>query len=453
MIFDQRFIEQALKAAPSAEGSSGSLPVKGFCTDSRTIEAGQCFIGIRGDKFDGNTYAPQAHDRGARVFILEKKPGKKFLPLLTDSWVWLIPDALTALGQLAKNYKNEIFCSVMALTGSSGKTTTRELIVAILSKKYNIHSARKNLNNEIGLPLTMLEAPPTSHIMVLEMGMNHPGEIMRLSRISEPLVGLITNVGYAHIGLLGSRDAIADAKSEIFTGLNPRGYMFLNRDDEYFEYFKAKCPAEIRPYGREDIRILEDRGLEGYLLSWHDREFLFPVPGLHNLENLAAGLAIGDFYRVDIKDILSAVEDFTAVAQRSEVLKKHGLTVINDCYNANPSSLLAALKMLGGLPGRRVAVISDMLELGRHSSSLHSMVGREAAAQGWTDLVLGYGRESRETCAQLQAAGKDAVWAEDLPALCRLAKQQTRKGDTVLVKASRGMHLEEVVKTLLGDQQ
>ncbi len=450
MIFDQRFFEQALKNPPMEQGTPGEFRVDSFSTDSRTIQPGQCFIGIKGDNFDGNAFAVQAWQQGVRIFILEKKGGKKVLPLLTDSRVWLVNDSLTALGQLAKTYKNEIFCSVMALTGSSGKTTTRELIVAILSRKYNIHSARKNLNNEIGLPLTMLEAPPTSHIMVLEMGMNHTGEIMRLSQMSEPLVGLITNVGYAHIGLLGSQDAIADAKSEIFTGLNPRGFMFLNRDDSYFSYFQAKCPATVIEYGKSDLTIVQDLGLEGYLLSYQGQEFRFPLPGQHNLENLAAGLAVGEFYQVGLADRIDAVQKFSAVAQRSEIIKKNDITLINDCYNANPSSMQAALRLLSGLKPRRVAILSDMLELGRHAAPLHRMIGEFIGAEQAADLVLGYGPLSREIESVLRHASIQTMWADDLDGLVKLSREQVRSGDTVLVKASRGMHLEEVVKALTG---
>ncbi len=448
MIFDYRFLEKALKKPPTTQGDESDFPLKGFSTDSRTISALQCFIGIRGENFDGNLYAPQAAEKGVKVFILEKHSYKKVIAELGRAWVWVVSDALSALGQLAKQYKNEIFCSVLALTGSSGKTTTRELLVSILSKKYNVHSAKKNLNNEIGLPLTMLDAPPTSHIMVLEMGMNHPGEIMRLSQVCDPLVGMITNVGYAHIGLLGSRDAIADAKSEIFTGLNPRGYMFLNRDDDYYEYFYKKCPAEVRDFGLKDIEILEDRGLEGYLLKYKDREFSFPLPGEHNLQNLSAGLAIGDFYQVHIDDILAAVQDFSAVSQRTEIIKKNGLTIINDCYNANPSSMQAALKMLSGLEGHRVAVISDMLELGRHTADLHKMIGAFIIEQDCAHQVLAYGKHSKEIISMLGKAGKDAHWAEDLEGLVDLCKTRIPKDSTVLVKASRGMHLETVVKAL-----
>ena len=445
------FIEDTLLTKPVTVGNPQRFDVAGFSIDSREIEAGQCFIAIRGDKFDGHTFVAGAAEKGVECFIVESSMVNEVSPKIANGYIFPVTDTVAALGQLARRYKDYIFSIAIAITGSAGKTTSRQLITKILMKKYNVHTAKKNLNNQIGLPLVMLEAKSDTHIMALELGMNHTGEIEYLVNICEPLVGLITNIGYAHIGNMGSLEAIADAKSELFSGMNKRGFVFLNRDDPFFSYLKAKCPVTVVEFGEEDIHIVEDLGLAGYKIEYQGQEFLFPLPGRHNLANLCGGLKVGEFFAVTLTDRISAVGEFVAVSGRSEIIPNTRCTLINDCYNANPSSMIAALRVLGGstMSGKRIAVLSDMLELGDQTTYYHRMVGDYIVQNRSADLVLGYGEQTAQLMEVLKAAGIECVWVESLDKLIELTVKSISPQDVVLVKASHGMHLDEVVKAIL----
>lgn len=444
------FIERTLKLTPKKIGKPKVNCFNRFSIDSRTVSADECFIGIKGERFDGNDYVGEANRRGAQVFIIDRSKLKLAVRQIKNGILYPVKNTVRALWKLARSYKKSIFASVFALTGSSGKTTTRELIAAILSFKYNIHTAKKNLNNYIGLPLTMLDAMPQTHLMVLEMGMNHKGEIAALSRLCEPLAGMITNIGYAHIGMLGSLEAIAEAKSEIYEGLHSRGIAFLNRDDSFFGYLKARAPVEVVEFGLDDLQVLEDLGLEGYRLEYAGRQFVYRMPGLHNLSNLAAALKVGEFFQISVDFLLEAVARFQAVSGRSQILHSPYGTLINDCYNSNPSSMIAALRLLGkSRPvGKRIAVVSDMLELGRNSKFYHRMIGKFIADNQFADLVMGYGDDTEALIEEVRSRGIEAISAKNCEQLAERVTDIAKPEDVILVKASRGMHLEKVVEAL-----
>ena len=352
---------------------------------------------------------------------------------------------------LAKSYKKHIFASSIGITGSSGKTTTRELISLLLSSKYNVHSSKKNYNNDIGLPLTILQAPPETHILVLEMGMNHRGELKKLSETAEPLLGLITNVGYAHIGMFGSLEKIAEAKAEIFSGIHRHGIALLNRDDGFLEYFKKISPVDTMEFGLSDLGIIEDRVLEGYRLSYKNIEFDYHCPGTHNLSNLAAALKVSEIYQIDEKEIVRTISDFKPVQGRSEII--HGkFTVIQDTYNANPSSMLKALELLGKAGGRKIAVLSDMLELGHMSHELHGMIGRRISRDKSADIVLAYGSNSKIMIENIDEPGIEKIFFSAREELTGRLLELVREGDTVLIKASHGMKLDSTAAELLKAQ-
>lgn len=416
-------------------------------TDTRTCQNGQIFLAIPGDKFDGHQFIQEAYQKGVRCFILQKNKIRNSTPALPDSAVFIVEDSVEALGKIAYHYKNEIFTSVVAITGSSGKTTTRELIVRILSEKYRVHTAKKNFNNEIGLPLTLLEAPKGTHVTVLEMGMNHPGEIRRLSRIAQPLASVITNVGYAHIGHLGSLDKIASAKAEIFEGMRKGGFCFLNHDDAYLNYFKRMAPGEVVEYGVSDLKIVKDLGLSGYELELGGRNIVFSLPGEHNLQNLAAALRVGAFFGIDVARMADAIEKVKPVPGRSEVIEGK-IRLISDCYNANPSSMMAGLKLLSHGTGRRVAVLADMLELGHQADELHRQTGKAIAEEKLADLVMGYGTKTRYLLEEAGSTGIETRWFEGLEGLELAVEQTIQPGDTVLIKASNGMGLAPLSKKL-----
>lgn len=447
-MFDIEFIESALKIQPIKIGRPKKKEFTGFEIDSRQCGKDRCFIGIKGENHDGNDFAPELSQKGVRFFILEKDKAKSLMERIEAGYVFVVENSVKALATLARAHKEQIFAPVVAVTGSSGKTTTRHLITAVLSEKFDVHTARKNFNTEIGLPLSMLDAPTKTHLMVLEMGMNHRGEIGRLSSIAEPLCAVVTNVGYAHVGILGSLSAIADAKSEIYYGINKRGFVFLNRDDDYFDYFKEKSPVEVKSFGNNDIEILENRGMNGFRLRYEEREFNFKLPGLYNVNNLSAAFKVGEFFRVSIDDRVAAAEKFEPVSGRSNSIEGKSVTIIDDCYNANPSSMMAALSMLKMTSGkRRIAVLSDMLELGDLSESLHQVVGSYLSENECADAVFAYGSESRKMLEAID--GKiPAYWFENIQELEKAVRNFAEKGDVVLVKASRGMHLEKIVESL-----
>lgn len=446
-MFNENFIQESLNCKAVHTGLTASSEFTGFSIDSRNIKANECFVAIPGNNFDGHNFVGDCYSKGVRTFIIDKSLLKKVRKVVPDGIIFPVKDTIKALAALAASYKNSIFASTVAITGSSGKTTTRELVVRILSKKYNTFTAKKNFNNEIGLPLTMLEAPPETHILVLELGMNHRGEISALSKAAQPLVGMITNIGYAHIGNLGSLDAIAEAKAEIFNGMQKNGYIFLNRDDPYFEYLQKLSPVEVVDFGVSDLKVVQDKGFDGYQILYRNQEFHFPLAGSHNLSNLASALKIGEFYQVDYFDMIEAVSSVNPVAGRSEVLKKD-ITIINDCYNANPSSMKAGLELLGKIQGRKIAVLSDMLELGKLSKELHREIGQFIREQSAADLVFTYGSESKSIIDAMNGSPIEKKWFEDKEVMIQSVLNTVRAGDVILVKASRGMKLEDAVNRL-----
>ena len=451
-MLDLDFISGSLNVRPVQFGAAGASPepLDGFSIDSRTVRPKSCFIAIPGQKFNGHDFLSEVFRKGVRCFIAEKKYKNKVKKEGREGSVFLVRDTVASLASLAHQYKTDSFSTVIALTGSSGKTTTRELIVSMLSKKYNVHTAKKNYNNEIGLPLTILEAPSNTHLVVLEMGMNHSGEIRKLSEIAQPLLGMITNVGYAHIGHFGGLESIADVKAEIFRGIMPHSFALLNRDDIYFNYLRKLSPVEVMDFGIADLNVLEDKGLDGYRLEYRGRQFLYHLPGRHNLSNLCGALRVADFFKVDLDDRIRAVESVDAVSGRSEVVRK-GVTIINDCYNANPSSMAAGLEMLAKTGGRRVAVLADMLELGKLSQELHAKTGDLIARIHAADIVFAYGEHSAKLVDTVkQNSSIPAFWFETRGEMIHalLSEDGIKNGDTVLVKASNGMKLDEAVRAL-----
>jgi UDP-N-acetylmuramoyl-tripeptide--D-alanyl-D-alanine ligase len=452
-MFSVGFVQETLEAKPIRIGGCERSEFSGFSIDSRTIRDSECFIGIKGDNYDGHDFIGDAVAKNVEIFIVNHSKIDAVSKSVVKGVVIPVNDTIETLAKLARAHRRRIFANTVGITGSSGKTTTRELAVAVLSKRFNVHTAKKNLNNNIGVPLSMLEAKTDTHLMVLEMGMNHKGEISSLSKIAEPLVGIITNIGYAHIGNLGSLDAIADAKSEIFDGIVERGFVLLNADDPYYGYLKARAGVPVIDFTSSDIKVIEDKGIDGYVLEFGGETFEFNLPGQHNLSNLAAALRIGEFFRVPVNLRIEALREFRAVTGRSQIVPTSSGIIINDCYNANPSSMIAGLRLLGASSrgGRRIAILSDMLELGRKSGYYHKMVGDFIVKNKSADLILGYGDYTRELVQTVQKAGIAAKWFENKEGLSSAARAEIRDGDVALVKASHGMGLDTVVQTLTGN--
>jgi UDP-N-acetylmuramoyl-tripeptide--D-alanyl-D-alanine ligase len=412
----------------------GSDPPSRVVIDSREAGPGDLFVGLRGEQVDGGTFALQALEQGAWG-VLVARPHAEALTRGPDAEprgaVLAAEDPLAALANLARAWRHELGAKVVGVTGSTGKTSTKDVLGAMLALDGRVVATPQNWNTEIGLPLTILSAPPGTEVLVLEMAMRGPGQIAELAGIAGPDVGVVTNVGPVHLEQLGSLEAIADEKTALLRGLQPGGAAVVPAGDERIA---ARVPAPLRvvtfgPGG--DVEALPD-GLQVPVTSAHMR--------LNALAALAAARAIGREPRGSVDVRLSALR-----GQRHELADRS--VVINDCYNANPMSMRAALDDLAAsAPGRRVAVLGDMLELGPDERRFHEEVGAHAARAG-VDLLVAVGPRARGIAAGYGDAG-EAHEAPDAAAAAQLVPGLVRAGDTVLVKASRGVALEAVVAAL-----
>lgn len=432
----------------SLVGKDGAFDCVG--TDSRAVRPGQLFIALKGERFDGHDYAKQALEQGAAAVVLEKNTAN-LAPAI------LVQDSYLALGQLAAHWRAKFAIPVVAITGSNGKTTVKEMLSAILAVKAggmaSIHATVGNLNNHIGLPLTMLKLHDGHQYAVLEMGMNHLGEIAYLSNLAKPTLALINNAGTAHIGELGSRDKIAQAKGEIFAGLAANGVALINADDDYAGYWRGlNAGKKIVSYGLDqaaDVRASYQEKDGAYAVHLRtpagEVAFTLPVMGVHNVRNALAAGAAAYALGVANADIAAGLAGFAAVKGRLQnKLAIHGARLIDDTYNANPDSMKAAIDVLAKLAGEKILVLGDMGELGADAARLHGEVGHYAKAKGLTQLYC-LGDLSLE---MVKGFGDGARHFDDAQALAEAIKPQLSATLTVLVKGSRFMKMERVVDLL-----
>jgi UDP-N-acetylmuramoyl-tripeptide--D-alanyl-D-alanine ligase len=438
--------------------------VEGVSTDTRKIAPGALFVALRGERFDAHDFVPEALAQGAAAAVVAERsapveqggPG----PLLA------VAHTLTALGAIARLHRQRFAIPLVAVTGSVGKTTTREMIGAILRRRGPALKTEGNLNNEVGLPLTLLGLAPEHWAGVVELGMSHAGEIARLAAIAEPQVGVVTNAGVAHIENLGSEDAIADAKAELYGGLPPGGVVVANADDARMLKRAQAAGRRLVTFAvgrkrRGDVVALEvlHHSAEGLrlLLGLGNRELevQLAIPGEHNAANVAAAAAACASLGCTDREIQAGLADVRPVGRRMRVERlKSGVTLLDDCYNANPASMVAALATLRDLAaaqrGRAVAALGDMLELGPDSAAMHRAVGEEVAKTG-VRLYAAFGPRSKDAAEGAVAAGlaADAVFhTEDVAVLASHLRARLAPGDVLLVKGSRGMQLERLVDAL-----
>jgi len=435
--------------------------VAGLSTDTRTITAGTLFVALRGERFDAHAFLPAAAAAGAAAALVSSEgtalPG---LPRL------LVADTLAALGAVARLHRARFSLPVVGVTGSNGKTTTREMIAAILAGRGPVLKTEGNLNNEVGLPLTLLGLTGEHQAAVIEMGMNHRGEIARLTALAAPQVGVVTNAAAAHLEGLGTVDGVADAKAELYAGLPPGGIAVVNSDD-------ARMLARARASGRRmltfaagrqrrgDVVVLEVLSQEAagmrFLLGVGNRELTISLAlvGAHNAVNAAAAACAAIALGCSDQEIVRGLATVRPVGRRLRLERlPHGLLLVDDCYNANPLSMGAALRTLAELAraegGHALAALGDMLELGPGEADLHREVGAEAARLPVTRL-FGFGPRSRQTLAGAVAAGlppERTFHTEDVAALAEAVRAAATPGDVLLVKGSRGMKLERLVEAL-----
>ena len=433
--------------------------VAGVSTDTRTVAAGALFVALKGERFDAHDFLASAAAKGAAAaLVAEARAGEPSpLPRLA------VPDTLAALGAVARLHRRRFQIPFVAITGSNGKTTTREMIAAILATRGPVLKTEGNLNNEVGVPLTLFGLDETHQAAVIEMGMNHPGEIARLAAIALPQVGVVTLAAPAHLEGLGTVDAVADAKAELYQGLPEGGIAIANADDARMLKRAQASGRRMITFSatkgrRGDVVVLEivsqgDDGLR-FVLGVGNREVPIHIPGLvgaHNAANAAAAAAAAIALGCTDREIARGLAAVRPVGRRLRLeTLPSGVRLVDDCYNANPASMSAALRTLTALAasgGRAVAVLGDMLELGALEVEAHRALGEEAAKAGLAALAA-FGPRSRATAEAARAAGLEAFHVEELDPLVAWAKSNVRPGDVLLVKGSRGMKLERLVEAL-----
>ena len=425
-----------------------SMRFRGVTTDSRAVAPGDLFVALAGERYDGHAYVGEAARRGAVAAVTARLAA-------TDTPVpqIVVADTRLALGRLAADWRARFALPLVALTGSNGKTTVKEMLAAILAAACGsaeaVLATRGNLNNDIGMPLTLLRLRDEHRYAVIEMGMNHAGEIDYLTRIARPTVALVNNAQRAHVGMLGSLEAIARAKGEIYAGLAPAGVAVVNADDAFAPYWKElNAGRRIVTFGLAagaDVRAEASAGELRVAIPGGGFTVALQVGGEHNVRNALAACAAAHALAIAPPEMRSGLAGFAGVPGRLQRRRAAGTSwVIDDSYNANPESMKAAIQVLAAERGRKVLVMGDMGELGAGAGAMHAEVGAYARAAG-IDALLATGPDSR---AAVEAFGAGARHFADAAALIAAAGAQARAGATLLVKGSRFMQMERVADVL-----
>lgn len=426
--------------------------------DSRKMKAGGVFIATKGERVDGHDFIPQVKEMGALGVVCERAPENCDIPYI------LVRDSFQALKDIAEYYRKGLPIPVIGITGSVGKTSTKEMIAAVLSQGFHTLKTDKNFNNEIGLPLTVLQIMPEHEAAVLEMGISDFGEMHRLSKVARPDICVLTNIGQCHLENLGSREGILKAKSEIFDFMNPEGQIFVNGDDDMLIKVKGQAGHLPVRFGLgNDNQVyasdIENKGLLGSKAIIHMNEESFlaevPLPGIHMVVNALAAAAVGKYLGLSTEKIQKGITEVKAVEGRSRVISTASYTMIDDCYNANPVSMKAAIDLLTMAVGRKVAVLGDMFELGDREKELHGEVGAYAVEKD-IDVLLCAGELCRsmyeKACAVKEETGEinstEIYYFADRETLLQELGSILKAGDNILVKASHGMQFEKVVSYL-----
>ncbi len=436
--------------------ASLSLEVTGVAIDSRKIEAGYLFIPIKGARVDGHDFITQVMEKGALCTLSEKKLEDASYPYI------MVESCEQAMKDIARHYRTALGIKVVGITGSVGKTSTKEMIASVLSQKYNVLKTAGNFNNEIGLPLTIFNIREEHEVAVLEMGINHFGEMRRLAKMAQPDVCVITNIGLCHLEYLGDRDGILKAKTEMFDYMQPDAKIILNGDDDKLitvKNVKGKTPKFFGLSTEHDAFAtdIHSMSLKGTHCTLHlgDNiiETVIPIPGEHMVYNALAGALVGQTLGLSADEIKAGIESLVPVSGRNNLIETDSLLIIDDCYNANPISMKASLDVLATADTRKVAIMGDMFELGANEKELLADCGRHAAEKG-IDVVICIGELSKNTAegassvASATACNTKVYHFDTKADFLRDCNNILRKGDTVLVKASHGMEFPEIVEYL-----
>ena len=442
-------MEFSLKQIAQVIGTStdNDAPVTGWSTDTRTLAPGDLYFALRGPNFDGNAFVDDALSKGAVAAVSSVQRSGRVL---------VVPDTLQALQGVATWARRAWGGTVVGITGSAGKTSTKDIIAAMLAVKMSIGKTVGNLNNHVGVPLSLLRLPSEARVGVIEMAMNHAGEIRDLCAIALPNIGVVTNVGHAHMEAFDSIEGIAAAKRELIEALPPDGIAVLNVDDPLVARFREVHPGRSITFGLGETADIRACGVEptdqGLRFQVDGVRFESPLSGRHNLLNLLAGIAVANLFDIHPRELTGAVKEFTPGTMRGERFVRNGILILNDCYNSNPDAARAMIDVLRDTPAkRRIAVLGEMLELGRWAGSLHRDVGRYVASSG-IDVLVGIRGEACHLVDAAKEAGQavDAAFFFSEPAEAgdRLRKI-AQPGDVILFKGSRGTHVERALERFL----
>ncbi len=422
--------------------------IAGITIDSRAVEPGSLFVPIVGERFDGHGFIPSAMEKGA-IAALAHRDGEWACPII------MVDSTDKAFRSIAGAYRAEFDIPVVGITGSVGKTTTKELIASVLSQHFDTLKNQGNLNNQTGVPLTLLRLRKNHGAAVVEMGTNHFGEIASLADIVRPTIGVITNIGESHIEYLGSRDGILREKCDIFKNIGPDGYAVVNGDDDKLCTLRGKL-SRLITYGfgpENDIHACDvvSSGLEGSeftaVYNGGSLRLMVPGPGRHMIMNAMCAMAVGLILGMDGQEIARGVAAYTPAAGRMDITKCSGITLLSDAYNASPTSMKGSIDIACMASGRRVLILGDMLELGDNGPEYHYQVGRHAAEKG-AELLVSVGELSREISRGAAEGGVETMHFANREALLAEIDHIIRSGDTVLVKASHSMGLDAVAEYL-----
>lgn len=430
----------------------GSVVVEGFFTDSRKAEKGKMFVAIKGENVDGHNYIPSCIEKGCTASFSEKELD---LPI---NYV-LVEDSVRALQKCGAACRNDIHVPVIGITGSVGKTTTKEIISLALSSQISVNKTEGNANGQIGLPQMVMKTEPTHNVCIFEMGMSYPGEMKRLADIAKPNIAVMTNIGVSHIEFHGTRENIMKEKLHIADYMQFAQPLFVNGDDDLLCTLKdsndsGKLDCYVITFGigeNCDYRAFDINEINGitefkYSIRGKVRKVILPVIGLHNVRNALAALAIVDYLGLDADKAIEALATYKSPDMRGGIIERDGLTLIDDTYNASPDSMISSLDMLSRFEGRKIAVLSDMLELGDYSVKGHTDVGVHAKELG-IDVLVAVGNEAENIYKGFNSP-ENSVYFKTNAEATEYLNSIVKEGDNILIKGSRGMHTESILNQL-----
>ena len=435
---------------------NGEETIENFCRDSREVHQEDIYLGIKGENINGSTFFEEAFIKGAKGAILQdieitEEQKQKY----SDKFIIMVDDTIKAMQQIASYKREKYDIPVVAITGSVGKTSTKDIVASVMNEKFNTLKTSGNYNNHIGVPLTIFNLKE-HEALCIEMGMNHLGEISTLSKIVKPTVAVITNVGTAHIGNLGSRENILKAKLEILDGMKENGTLVINNDNDLLHdwYLKNKGKYKIITYGIENEsdymaeNITYNESGSCYTLKGTDQKINVPVGGAHFILNSLCAIAVGSIHQITLNKIAEGISKFELTKRRMDIVNKNGITIINDCYNANYDSMKAALEYLGKIQDKRkIAVLGDMLELGEFSKKLHQDVGK-CVIDNSIDILITVGKEAKNIAKIAKDKIKDIIICDSNKEAIEQINKIKKVNDCILLKASNGMKFDEILEEI-----